>query len=981
MTAIAFVIVALVGAAPAQQAKPTDAGDAWRIVRSAQAAVETGTEARYEREWTAAVSKNPSDRRALLAFAALAQQRYQYERADSLYDRIIRLQPAGSQYTAAAHVSMALWRAIGSDVVRADSLFMQARAEDLRAGDWHIAFQALVNVGKLRSRRAGPKVGLELLREARSISTNPIPDERAQLLCTEGLFMEQAGDTTGRSRLADGIRVARNGNAFRELGICDVGLATVLERSGSFYEAERAAAEAVQIFERIHFPYGAGSASQWLGYARLTRGYFVTARADLERAVRDARLARFTQTEAWARTDLADLYFALGDAESARVQAERASALHSSYGDLWGLAVDVQFEGFVAESRGSFDEACAKYMQSVAAFGRAGLTFNAVGSLKLLAIAQMRAGRLDSAQRALDEGTRLARASANSGWQVELPVYRARLAMLRGDLLTADSLLAVARPNFNWRSGDQVNLQTMPFAALEAQLALREHRVATADSAVGYLSAAIALRRRVMSNDDLRAGLAQLRGDWGGLSDAYPELVAGLVDGGRLPSAFRFIESVRAREVADVTLRTLGRMSDSAAALAGFRRMAGSEATVGIDEVRRRLSTDEALVEFTLGEAGAPTTAIIITNDTAMAVSLADRKTVAPLIDRYLRVASTGVEPVALSRQLGAALLQPIVRALPSRVGRLSISPDGDLYRVPFDGLRLADDHFAVERYAISIVPSATVGMALRGVRTPATATRLLAIGDPAFARERDGGATFARVELRADAPTADSAARFREVSLARLPRSADEANRVGRYGVRSVVLTRANASEAAVRSLDWRDVAVAHFATHALVDGEGQARTALALAPSAGDDGFLTPAEVATLRFNGALVVLSACETLGGQILGGEGLRGLVGPMFEAGARTVVVTHWSIGDRTVLPFVDRFYANMAAGRSVGDALRQTKLAAIRDGARISDWAAFTVIGDASMTPPLRRANLPPLAWLRDAAQTTRDTSGGKGTP
>jgi CHAT domain-containing protein/tetratricopeptide (TPR) repeat protein len=979
MTAIAFAIVALVGAAPAHQAKPIDASDAWRIVRSAQAAVEIGTQAGYEREWAAAASRNPNDRRALLALAALAQQRYQYERADSLYDRIIRLQPAGSQYTAAAHVSMALWRAIGSDVVRADSLFMQARAEDLGAGDWHIAFQALVNVGKLRSRRAGPKVGLELLREARSISTNPTPDERAQLLCTEGLFMEQVGDTTGRSRLADGIRVARNGKAFRELGICDVGLATLLERSGSFYEAERAAAEAVEIFERIHFPYGAGSASQWLGYARLTRGYFVRARVDLDRAVRDARLARFTQTEAWARTDLADLYFALGDAESARAQAERASALHSSYGDLWGLAVDLQFEGFVAESRGLFDEACAKYTQSVAAFGRAGLTFNAVGSLKLLAIAQMRAGRLDSAQRALDEGTRLARASANSGWQVELPVYRARLAMLRGELQTADSLLGVARSNFDWRAGDQTNLQTMPFAALEAQLALREHRVATADSAVAYLSAAIALRRRVMSNDDLRAGLAQLRGDWGGLSDAYPELVAGLVAGGRLPSAFRFIESVRAREVADVTLRTLGRMSDSAAALAGFRRMAGSDATIGIDELRRRLSADEALVEFTLGEAGAPTTAIVVTNDTAFAVSLSDRQTVAPLIDRYLRVASTGVEPIALSRQLGAVLLQPIVRALPSRVVHLSISPDGDLYRVPFDGLRLSDDHFAVEHYAISIVPSATVGMALRGARTPATATRLLAIGDPAFARERDGA--LARVELRADAPTADSAARFREVSLARLPRSADEANRVGRYGVKSVVLTRANASEAAVRSLDWRDVAVAHFATHALVDGEGQARTALALAPSAGDDGFLTPAEVAALRFNGALVVLSACETLGGQILGGEGLRGLVGPMFEAGARTVVVTHWSIGDRTVLPFVDRFYANMAAGRSVGDALRQTKLAAIRDGARISDWAAFTVIGDASMTPRLRRPNLPPLAWLRDAAQTTRDTSGGKGTP
>jgi hypothetical protein len=86
-------------------------------------------------------------------------------------------------------------------------------------------------------------------------------------------------------------------------------------------------------------------------------------------------------------------------------------------------------------------------------------------------------------------------------------------------------------------------------------------------------------------------------------------------------------------------------------------------------------------------------------------------------------------------------------------------------------------------------------------------------------------------------------------------------------------------------------------------------------------------------------------------------------------------VTHWSIGDRSVLPFVDRFYASMADGANVGDALRQAKLAAIRDGARISDWAAFTVIGDASMHPPLRPRRLSPLSWLHELAQPTRDTS------
>jgi CHAT domain-containing protein len=932
-------------------------GDAWRIIRTAQHAVETGTEARFEREWRRAASQNPNDRRALLAQAAIAQLRYQYAVADSLYERIARTEPNVSEYSAAAHLSMALWRAIGSDVVRADSLFAQAKTQALAAGDWHIAFQALINLGKLRSRRAGPKVGLELLRQAESIVDHPIADESAQLRCTEGLFMEQAGDTTGRAHLAEGIRIARRGHALRELGVCDVGWATIAERSQFFDDAARVAAEAVRIFEQIHFQHGAASASQWLGYARLTRGYFAEARVDLDRAVRYAQLSRFTQTEAWARTDLADLYFALGDDEAARVQAERAAALHSAYGDLWGLAVDLQFQGMVAESRERLDDACAKYAESVAAFGRAGLSFNAIGSLRMLALAQMSAGRLDSAKRALDEGTRLARASANAGWEADLPVHLARLAMLRGDLRSADSLVAIARPRYAWRNADSTALLDLPFAVLEAQLAFRMHRVATADSAIAFVSSAIARRRRGLTDGDLRAGLAQLRSDWGGLSESYPELVAGLVAAGRVSSAFRFIESVRAREIAAATLRTIARVNDSSAALAEFRRMNASSPVVSLEEVRQRTARDEALVLLTLGAAGAPTTAIVVTSDSALAISLPARAVVSPMIERYLRVAAAGTEPIAVGRQLGAALLQPIVNALPARVTRIAISPDGDLFRVPFDALRLADDHYAVERFAISLVPSATVALLVRAVPSAPGATRLIAIGDPTFSR----------------APAGDTT-RFASLTLARLPQSAQEARRVAEYGTHSVVWTRADANEAAIRNADWSTVGVVHFATHALI-GESQSRTALALTPSGADDGFLTTSEIAALHLNGSLVVLSACQTLGGQILGGEGLRGLTGPLFEAGARTIVVTHWSIGDRSVLPFVDRFYASMADGANVGDALRQAKLAAIRDGARISDWAAFTVIGDASMHPPLRPRRLSPLSWLHELAQPTRDTS------
>ena len=136
-----IVAIALTAPAPAP-------GDAWRIIRAAQRAVETATEARFEREWNGVAARNAKDSRAMLSRAALAQFRYQYERADSLYEQIIRQEPPVSEYAAAAFAGMGMWRSIGSDVVRAESLFVQARARSLAAGDWHIAFQSLIGLAK-----------------------------------------------------------------------------------------------------------------------------------------------------------------------------------------------------------------------------------------------------------------------------------------------------------------------------------------------------------------------------------------------------------------------------------------------------------------------------------------------------------------------------------------------------------------------------------------------------------------------------------------------------------------------------------------------------------------------------------------------------------------------------------------------------------------------------------------------------------------
>lgn len=916
--------------------------DAATIVRDAQRAAEAGTLPRYASTWAAALTRGPHDRRALLANATAARLRYDYGSADAFYRRLLHTKPTSDEYVAAAHLGMALWRSLGTDIPGADSLYAQARAEAVAAGAAHIAFDATMSLAQLRGRTVGPRVGLQLVRDARDRLGRLAAEDSATVACAEGGLLEQLGDTSGVHRVELGIAIASRLKAPRLLAICKLRFAQLAERRGYFANAAGSAAIAAKAYEQAHDLLGVAVANQWLGYARLQRGTFAGARANLELAVQTSQRTRFPTVEAWAHGGLAELLFVLGDGEAAHVEATRAATLHAAQGDLWGLATARRFEALVLDSQRHLAEASAKDADAIAAYRRAGLASYAIEVFRHRALIEIRRGNLDTAQATLDEATRVARASGNSGWMAELPIHLARLAMARGDLRAADSLLMEPRNRHAWRK-DSMNLGTLPFALFEAQFALRAQRVAAAESAVVYASAAIARWRTQFAPDGLRAGIAQLRASSGSLSEAYPPLVAGLGTAGRLNTAFSFIESVRARELTEATMRSLARMTDSAAALREFQRMS-APAALTLDDVQRRLQRDEALISLTLGGEGAPTTAIVLTSDTAFGTSLPPREVLAPLIDRYARVASAGTEPADLARQLGAALLTPVVSPLPRHVTRLMISPDGALFRVPFDALRLADGRYAVERYTISLVPSATVAMGLRTLRSPATATRLVAVGDPAFGSGR----------------------------LSRLPQSANEVQRVAQYGVQSLVWTRMTASETNVRAADWATIGVAHFATHALVDGDGQARTALALAPGGAEDGYLTASEISGMRLSAPLIVLSACQTLGGQILGGEGLRGLAGPLFEAGARAIVATHWSIGDRSVLPFVDRFYAGMAGGASVGDALRDAKLAAIRDGASITDWAAFTVIGDALMNVPLKPRRLSPVQWLRDRIQPMR---------
>ena len=101
---------------------------------------------------------------------------------------------------------------------------------------------------------------------------------------------------------------------------------------------------------------------------------------------------------------------------------------------------------------------------------------------------------------------------------------------------------------------------------------------------------------------------------------------------------------------------------------------------------------------------------------------------------------------------------------------------------------------------------------------------------------------------------------------------------------------------------MDLSDYRILAFATHGLVSGEmkGLAEPALVFTPpesgTEADDGLLTASEIATLELDADWVILSACNTAAADgTPGAEGLSGMAKAFFYAGARALLVSHWSV--------------------------------------------------------------------------------------
>jgi CHAT domain-containing protein/Tfp pilus assembly protein PilF len=410
---------------------------------------------------------------------------------------------------------------------------------------------------------------------------------------------------------------------------------------------------------------------------------------------------------------------------------------------------------------------------------------------------------------------------------------------------------------------------------------------------------------------------------------------------------------------------------------------------LSLPETQALLAADEAMVSYLVGEKTSYVFAVSRDGFSWKELKIgADElnKTVSSIragLD-YAEILRKKASPVKLEalHELYLKILRPVDDFVRPKA-KLIVVPDGALTSLPFQLLVTeppkSDNYrnaaYLIRRHAITVSPSVASLKVLRQSASLAPASKpLTGFGDPVLdrnqpvvpgAREAPGRSlrmrSFASY-FRGSKPDIEKL----RTGLAPLPNTARELRSVAAAlgAPTSEIKLGADATEPAVKSSPLRNYRIVYFATHGLVSGEinGLAEPALVLTlperPSEEDDGLLTASEVAELKLNADWVVLSACNTAAGDPPGAEGLSGLARAFFYAGARALLVSHWSVDDDAAAAITTGAFTRLSKDPSLGraEALRQATLALLDNSANPEDafpavWAPFVIVGEGGGVP------------------------------
>ncbi len=113
------------------------------------------------------------------------------------------------------------------------------------------------------------------------------------------------------------------------------------------------------------------------------------------------------------------------------------------------------------------------------------------------------------------------------------------------------------------------------------------------------------------------------------------------------------------------------------------------------------------------------------------------------------------------------------------------------------------------------------------------------------------------------------------------------------------------------------------------------------------GQDGFLRMSEVMGLKLSADIVALTACQSGLGRVISGEGTMGMGRAFQYAGAKSVLMSLWSVAESSSVDLVTSFFKHLSGGKNKLEALRLA-----RDEIRKAGydhpffWAPFILVGE-----------------------------------
>lgn len=364
------------------------------------------------------------------------------------------------------------------------------------------------------------------------------------------------------------------------------------------------------------------------------------------------------------------------------------------------------------------------------------------------------------------------------------------------------------------------------------------------------------------------------------------------------------------------------------------------------------------------------------------------------MMDDAQRGSNNCLETLSILHEL---VFKPVKKALGDSK-RIFISPDGFLNLIPFEVLKEPTGHFLIEDYTFNYLAAGRDILDFGSAQ--GKGGKALLIGDPDFNLSYEDKETNLKGIISKGNGGRDTMKHLpymRDFCFMRLPGTREEVDCIhyllGRE--RSVVYTGSEALEEVLMGTESPNIL--HLATHGfflkdldtrhlLGELAGRGINPVSMIPSnetvsiarggnplvrsgfalAGanvvlgsdelerSDGIVTAEEILGLKLMGTdMVVLSACETGVGGLKIYEGIYGLRRAFMQAGARSLVMSMWSVPDRETKELMIEFYKGIISGRMNRcqalrqAALKQLKIVRRRYGhANPFYWGAFIFLGE-----------------------------------